>query len=104
VNDASALDFNSLAYQGNMIGGYHQAKALPENTGIPVEFAGSTTGPGYTEQHCSPMQVTWSVRPRCEKLDINSLGEWCKNNVFEEDHAHGVRKLVTNPGLLSRIK
>ena len=45
-----------------------------------------------------------SVRPRCAKLDIGSLGEWCKSNVFEEDHAHGVRELVTNPALLSEIE
>jgi len=37
-------------------------------------------------------------------VDINSLSEWCKDNVFEENYAHGVRKLVTNPKLLSEIK
>jgi len=104
VNDPSALNFNDLAYDGNMVNGYHQAKALPENTGKAIEFLGSTTGPKYTEQQCSPMQVTWSVHPNCAKIDINSLGKWCEGNVFEEDHAHGVRKLVTNPALLSRIK
>ena len=104
VNDSSALDFNTLGYDGNMVNGFHQAKALPGNTGKPVEFMGSTTGPKYTEQACSPYQVTWSVRPSCAKVDINSVGEWCKGNTFEEDHAHGVRKLVTNPKLLSEIK
>lgn len=104
VNDSDALDFNELTYDGNVVNGYHQAKALPANTGTPVEFLGSTTGPKYTEQQCSPLQVSWSVRPACSKLDINSLANWCKGNVFEEDHAHGVRKLVTNPKLLSEIK
>lgn len=105
VNDSSALDFNDMAYDGNMVKGRHQAKMLPKRTGRPIEFIGSTTGPKYTEQSCSPYQVTWSVRPKCAKLDINSLGQWCKNgNVFKEDHAHGVRKLVTNPKLLSVIK
>jgi len=104
VNDSSALDFNKLTYDGNMVNGYHQAKALPKNTGKAIEFLGSTTGPKYTEQQCSPMQVTWSVHPNCAKIDINSLGKWCEGNVFEEDHAHGVRKLVTNPALLSEIK
>lgn len=33
-----------------------------------------------------------------------SLGEWCKANVFAKDHAHGVRKLVTNKKLLSVIQ
>ncbi len=104
VNDSSALNFNDLTYGGNMVNGLHQAKAIPTNTGKPVEFMGSTTGPSYTEQQCSPLQVTWSVRPQCAKVDINSLSEWCESNVFEEDHAHGVRKLVTNPKLLSEIK
>ncbi|MDH5301517.1 MAG: delta-class carbonic anhydrase [Gammaproteobacteria bacterium] len=104
VNDKSALNFNELDYDGNVVKGYHQPKALPTGTGKPVEFLGSTTGPKYSEQSCSPLQVTWSVRPQCAKVDINSVGEWCKANDFKEDHAHGVRKLVTNPKLLSEIK
>ena len=104
VNDRSALNFIDMAYQGNIVDGLHQAKALPTNTGNPIEFLGSTTGPKYTEQKCSALQVTWSVRPECAKVDINSLGEWCEDNIFEEDHAHGVRKLVINPKLLSKIK
>ncbi len=104
VNDSSALNFSKLSYKDNIVNGYHQAKALPENTGKPVEFLGSTTGPKYTEQKCSPLEVTWSVRPQCAKVDISSLNNWCKKNVFKEDHAHGVRKLVTNPKLLSNIK
>jgi len=104
VNDSGALDFNTLDYDGNMVNGFHQAKALPGNTGKPVEFLGSTTGPKYTEQTCSPLQVTWSVRPQCAKVDINTVGKWCEENAFEEDHAHGVRTLVTNPKLLSEIK
>ncbi len=94
VNDAAALNFNAL----------QSAQSLPNNTGKPVEFLGSTTGPSYSQAVCSPYQVTWSVRPQCAKLDINSVGEWCKSNVFDEDHAHGVRKLVVHPDLLSEIK
>jgi len=104
VNDKNALNFNDLTYDGHMANGRHQAKALPTGTGKPVEFLGSTTGPKFSEQQCSPYQVTWSVRPQCAKIDINSVGEWCKGNVFEEDHAHGVRKLVINRALLSKIK
>lgn len=104
VNDPSALDFNNYSYDGNVENGYHQAKSLDFNTGKPVEFAGSTTGPSYTEQICSPLQVSWSVRPHCAKLDINSVAKWCESNVFEENSAHGVRKLVVNPELLSEIK
>ena len=104
VNDSNALNFKDLSYDGTMRNGKHQPKAFPMNTGAPVQFIGSTTGPKYTEQSCSPYQVTWSVRPQCAKLDINTIGEWCKGNVFKEDHAHGVRKLVTNPKLLSEIE
>jgi len=94
VNDPDTLDFADLQL----------AKDLPKNTGKPVQFIGSTTGPKFSAQACSPFQVTWSVRPKCAKLDINSVGAWCKNNVFKEDHAHGVRKLVTDPRLLSEIE
>lgn len=104
VNDPKALDFTTLDYGGGLVDGYHQAKAIPSNTGTPVQFLGSTTGPKYTEQACSPLQVTWSVRPNCAKVDINSVGRWCEQNAFGEDHAHGVRKLVTNPKLLSTIQ
>ncbi len=103
VNDTDAMNFADLDYQGNQVNGYHQAKFIPTNTGSPIEFLGSTTGPKYTAQSCSPLQVSWSVRPQCAKLDINSLGKWCEGNVFDEDHAHGVRKLVTDKRLLSPI-
>jgi len=103
VNDSAAMNFNDFSYGGYMVKGRHQAKSLPTDTGHAVDFMGSTTGPKYTESVCSPLQVTWAVRPYCAKLDINSLGEWCKGNTFSEDHAHGVRKLVTNPKLLSII-
>jgi hypothetical protein len=76
---------------------------IPNNTGTPVVYEGSTTGPSYSEAG-SPFQVTWSVRPNIVKVDIETVGEWCKDNVFDEDHAHGVRNLVINPSLLSPIK
>jgi len=105
VNNPKALDFAAFAYSGNMAGGLHQAKSLPAGTGKPVVFAGSTTGPKYTQSVCSPLQVTWSVRPNCAKVDVNSLYKWAKvGNVFKEDHSHGVRQLVTAPELLSPIK
>jgi hypothetical protein len=104
VNDPNATDFGAFAYGGNISGGLHQAKSMPTETGEPVVFAGSTTGPSYTEEKCSPMQVTWSVRPSCMKINIASLNTWCKSNAFNENHAHGVRQLVTTPELLSPIK
>ena len=104
VNDPNALNFADFAYAGNMVEGLHQPKALPANTGTPVVFGGSTTGPSYTEAVCSPFQATWSVRPSCAKLDIGSLNKWVADgNVFNEDHSHGVRQLVTAPELLAPI-
>ena len=103
VNDKNALNFNDLGYGGNIVNGFHQAKTIPGKTGKPVLFTGSTTGPKYSDSACSPLQVTWSVRPQCAKLDINTLAKWCESNEFGEDHAHGVRKLVTEPKLLSKI-
>ena len=104
VNDPSALNFMDYVYDGNVVDGYHQAKAIPSGTGDPVEFQGSTTGPSYTMAKCSPLQVTWSVRPQCAKLDISSLNAWADaNNVFEETKSHGVRQIVTAPELLAPI-
>ncbi|MDT8384483.1 MAG: delta-class carbonic anhydrase [Gammaproteobacteria bacterium] len=101
VNDKSALDFGKLTQHG-LKDGLHQASNIPDNTGTPVQYAGSTTGPGYNEKG-SPFQVTWSVRPKVAKVNIETVGDWCKGNVFNEDHAHGVRNLVTNPDLLSKF-
>lgn len=98
-NDKDALDFKTLTALG-MKNGFHQAINLPNDTGTPIRYDGSTTGPSYNEKG-SPFQVTWSVRPKVLKVNINTIGEWCKGNVFKEDHAHGVRNLVTNPSLLS---
>ena len=104
TNGGSGADFAGFAYAGDVVNGFHQPRALPGKTGEPVIFRGSTTGPKYTEENCSPLQVTWSVRPACAKLDIASLGKWCGTNPFGENHAHGVRELVTSPDLLAEIK
>lgn len=102
VNDSSAGDFAELAAH-DVRNGLHQALNIPDNTGTPVVYAGSTTGPAYNEDG-SPFQVTWSVRPNVAKVDINTVGEWCDGNTFNENHAHGVRNLATNPDLLSDIE
>lgn len=104
VNDPEAADFTDFVYGGTVRNGLHQAKAIPTGTGEPVEFLGSTTGPNYNESNCSPMKVTWSVRPMCTKVDIASLHRWAESgNVFNETKSHGVRQLVTAPELLSPI-
>lgn len=102
VNDENAADFGELTKHAKQ-NGLHQAINIPSDTGNPIEYTGSTTGPAYNEKG-SPFQVSWSVRPKVSKVNIASVGEWCKGNVFDEDHAHGVRNLVTNPNLLSKIK
>lgn len=102
VNDPNALDFKKLASHGEK-NGYQQALGIPNNKGKPVNYIGSTTGPSYNESG-SPFQVSWSVRPKVAKVNINTVGNWCKGNVFNEDHAHGVRNLVKNPKLLSNIE
>ena len=106
VNDENAADFMEMTYDTTSgIKGPHQAKYIPDTTGDPVQFHGSTTGPSYTQEKCSPLEVTWSVRPQCMKVDINSLNAWAKsNNVFEETGSHGVRQLVTAPELLAPIQ
>lgn len=102
VNDKNAFDFNFFAKHGQR-NGLHQALNIPRNTGRPVQYSGSTTGPDYNEKG-SPFHVTWSVRPKVLKVDIETVAEWMKDNTFNEDHAHGVRNLVTNPNLISRIE
>ncbi len=101
VNDEHAEDFIDLTQYG-MVNGFQQALNIPGNTGDAIQYAGSTTGPGYNETG-SPFQVSWSVRPQVAKVNINTVSKWCEGNVFEEDHAHGVRNLVINPALLSSI-
>lgn len=104
VNDGKAPKLQDYDYSGKIVNGRHQANAIPSHTGTPIQFMGSTTGPSYNNESCSPLKVSWSVRPQCAKLDINSVGQWCKGNAFKEDHAHGVRKLVIDPKFLSAIK
>ncbi len=102
VNVTNAGDFVKLTEHGKK-NGFHQALNIPGDTGSPVQYAGSTTGPGYNEEG-SPFQISWSVHPKVIKVSIESVGKWCKGNIFEEDHAHGVRNLVIDPNLLSKIK
>lgn len=101
VNDPAAADFTQVAAVGQ-VNGYYQAINLPSDLGDAVQYAGSTTGPSYNEAG-SPLQVSWSVRPQVLKVDINSVEAWFEDNIFKENHAHGVRNLVTNPDLLSPI-
>lgn len=102
VNDPSAADFTKMTELVQKDGLY-QAGDIPDTLGNAVEYAGSTTGPGYNETG-SPYQVTWNVRPSVLKIDISSIEAWLSDNPFKEQHAHGVRNLVKAPSLLSAIK
>ena len=105
VNDPGALDFTEMGYTGGEADGLHRAKMIPATTGDPVLFRGSTTGPSYDQVTCSPVRVTWNVRPQCARLDINSLHRWAASgNVFNETKSHGVRQLVTAAELLAPIE
>ena len=100
------LDFGDFDYRPKS--SPSQPKSLPE-AHAPVTYLGSTTGTSFDDKTCSPFEVTWNVSTSCSPLDISSLNDWCgepgePNNVFGEDHAHGVRPLVTDPRFLSPIK
>ncbi|MFV0410445.1 MAG: delta-class carbonic anhydrase [Paracoccus sp. (in: a-proteobacteria)] len=101
VNDPNAADFTEIA-RIEEINSLKQVPNLPDDLGTPVVYDGSTTGPSHNET-ASPYQVTWSVRPRVLKININSVEAWLADNEFSEHHAHGVRNLVTNPDLLAPI-
>jgi len=103
VNDKHAASFKDLTAYGKAKSGLYQATGIPDNTGRPIQYEGSTTGPGYNEKG-SPFQVTWNVRPKVAKVNIATVGTWCEKNDFNENHGHGVRNLVMNPDLLSEIK
>jgi len=102
VNDAGAADFVELTALGK-VNGYHQALNITGSASSTIDYQGSTTGPAYNEK-ASPLQVSWSVRPQVTKVNAESVGRWCKSNAFNEDHAHGVRNLVVDERLLSRME
>ncbi|EDZ62172.1 hypothetical protein SMGD1_0239 [Sulfurimonas gotlandica GD1] len=101
VNDENALDFTKLNHVTE-VNGHNQAEHIPSNTGTPVQYEGSTTGPGYNEK-ASPYQVSWSVRPEVAKVNIATVEDWFHHNDFDEHYAHAVRDLVVNPNLLSEM-
>ena len=58
VKDPEALDFTTMTYDRHRVDGLHQAKSIPSQTGEPVLFRGSTTGPSYDQSNCSSARVT----------------------------------------------
>lgn len=102
VNDPDADDFTQIA-RFESLDGLNQLPDLPADLGAPTVYNGSTTGEDF-DLKGSPVQVTWSVRPKVAKIDIGSLARWFADNPFQENHAHPVRNLVTDPDLLSQIE
>ena len=47
------------------------------------------------------LSIALAAKMAKAKVNVKSVGQWCEGNVFNEDHAHGVRNLVINPKLLS---
>jgi len=101
VNDDNAADITALNAVAEANGKW-QAPNMPTAAGDAITYDGSTTGPSYNEAG-SPFQVTWSVHPKVTKVSISSVAKWLASNQFNEDHAHGVRNLVDDPTLLSKI-
>ncbi len=83
---------------------HKSGKVSPPPATKPVQYLGATTGNKYNDNSCSPFKVTWRVSSQCTPLNLQSLNNWCAENDFKEDHAHGVRHLVENEKLLSPIK
>jgi hypothetical protein len=99
TDDAAAAEFGKFA--GDSSG----RVSLPQAERA-VEYLGATTGDKYNDGTCSPFQVTWNVSSVCRALELQSINAWCgkDKNAFKEDHAHGVRQLVTAPELLAPIQ
>ena len=76
VNDQKAGNFVELA-RHDVSNGLPQLMNIPTDTGSPIVYADSTTDPAYNEK-ASALQVTWSVRPKVAKVDIATVGEWCR--------------------------
>lgn len=53
----SGYKYSGKLTQHGIKNGLHQALNIPDNTGKAVQYAGSTTGPGYNEKG-SPYQVS----------------------------------------------
>ena len=86
--------------QAYVVGGTGEAPTQPQ--GELVTYTGSTTGPSYDDQTCSPARVNWEVAPAAEVVAKNELSAWCQNNPWiDEDRPHESRDLVTAPAELS---
>lgn len=79
----------------------------PPPTGELARYFGSTTGAVYNGT-CSPIQSGWRVDRSCGELKLSALEAWLQDPrgaiLFNESKPHGVRELVTDPKILSRLE
>ena len=88
--------------QAYVVGAEGVAPSQPESD--LVGYAGSTTGPSYDDETCSPARVNWEVAQDVEVVGKEALGAWCDDNPWiDENRPHESRALVTDPAWLSPI-
>lgn len=69
-----------------------------------LRYRGSTTGPSYDNETCSPARVNWHVNRDVRTVGVQELATWCASNPWiDEDHPHAARRTVTDPAWLSPI-
>ena len=78
--------------QAYVVGPSGSELAMP--SGEMVKYVGSTTGPSYSDEVCSPAKVNWEVNPTVETLSLDALAGFCADNAWAETKAHGIREVV----------
>lgn len=63
-------------------------------------YMGSTTGPSYNNEFCSPYTVSWHVDPSCHYISASSFDNMCRElkllGADADTHPHGSRFLVSD--------
>ncbi|CAE7835505.1 unnamed protein product [Symbiodinium sp. CCMP2592] len=66
--------------------------------GDAVRYVGSTTGPSYNNEVCSPLQVNWHVDTKCCTLTAQTMDRTCQRmaelGLTTDLAPHGSRELV----------
>jgi len=61
-------------------------------------YAGSTTGPSYNNEVCSPYTITWHVSPKCTTVSASAFDKLCQdmvsNGEVKDVAPHASRLLV----------
>ncbi|CAE7720266.1 unnamed protein product [Symbiodinium sp. CCMP2592] len=75
VNDPSLNDYVD-AQNRTFLEQWQQPPA-----GSAVRYVGSTTGPSYDDEVCSPVEVNWHVDQRCCILSAQAMDNLCKDMI-----------------------